>query len=311
MKISFYTISLNGGYYKGPAVPLLDIFPMAKAWGYDGIEIEAKRPHGSPLDLDKQARETIKKTARDNGLEISCIAAYNDFSSPVEEHRENELLMAREQIKLAVDLGAPVVRVMAAWSGVTRRDGCITYDIARVNHYDMPNRFPGTIFLEYWSFIRECLKEVARMAEDAGVILALQNHKPITGDYRNVLEFVREVDSPALKVCLDSPLCETHGETAYRKAIQEVGDLMVFSHYGGRFKEEADGSVVRAPYYVPYDADDYTFLKAARDIIHYEGHVSYELCTPVYTAYQHEGLDYALKQSELACRYMRNVIASV
>ena len=43
MKVSLYTISLSGGYYRGPAVPLLEIFPRAKAWGYDGIELEAKR----------------------------------------------------------------------------------------------------------------------------------------------------------------------------------------------------------------------------------------------------------------------------
>ncbi len=37
MKISLYTITLSGGYYDGPAVGLLDIFPKAKAWGYDGV----------------------------------------------------------------------------------------------------------------------------------------------------------------------------------------------------------------------------------------------------------------------------------
>ena len=51
MKISFYSISLNGGYYGGPPIPLLETIPMAKGWGYDGIELEGKRPHGSPLDL--------------------------------------------------------------------------------------------------------------------------------------------------------------------------------------------------------------------------------------------------------------------
>jgi len=30
MKISLYTITLSGGYYAGPAVPLLEIFPKAK-----------------------------------------------------------------------------------------------------------------------------------------------------------------------------------------------------------------------------------------------------------------------------------------
>ena len=105
MKVSLYTITLSGGYYDGPAVPLLEIFPKAKSWGYDGIELEAKRPHGNPMDLDRSRREEIRKAADDNGLEISCVSAYNDYSSPIDEHRENELLMTREQIRLAADLG--------------------------------------------------------------------------------------------------------------------------------------------------------------------------------------------------------------
>ena len=123
MKVSLYTITLNGGYYRGPAVPLMDIFPLAKKWGYDGIELEGKRPHGSTLDLGKAERDAIKKAAADNGLDLSCVAAYNDYSSPVEEHRQNQLINTRGQIHLARDIGAPIVRVFSAWAGVTIRDG--------------------------------------------------------------------------------------------------------------------------------------------------------------------------------------------
>ena len=86
MKISLYTITLNGGYYKGDPVPLLDIFPLAKQWGYDGIEIESKRPHGCPLDLDEKARGRIREAAEKTGVVVSCIGSYNDFSSPIDEH---------------------------------------------------------------------------------------------------------------------------------------------------------------------------------------------------------------------------------
>ncbi len=202
MKISLYTISLSGGYYAGPAVPLLDILPLAKQWGYDGLELEAKRPHGSPLDLDAGARQCLRERAGELGLDLSCVASYNDFSSPIEEHRENELLMLREHIRLAVDLGAPLVRVMAAWSGVTRRDGRITYDVAR---YNIDQRCPGTLAVERWNYARECLIEGARMAEDAGIMLALQNHKPVTNNWRDMLAMIEEVDSPCLQASLDVP----------------------------------------------------------------------------------------------------------
>ncbi|MHC4715993.1 MAG: sugar phosphate isomerase/epimerase family protein [Planctomycetota bacterium] len=309
MKISLYTITLNGGYYDGPPVPLLEIFPKAKAWGYDGIEIEAKRPHGSPLDLDAAARKRIAKAAADNGLEISCIGSYNDFSSPIDEHRENELLMVREQIALAADLAAPVVRVFAVWSGVTRRDGRITYDVARRN---IDDRWPGTTPLEKWCHVRDCLAEAAGMAERAGVTLALQNHRPIITGYQDMLDFIAEVGSPALKACLDAPLMSDHSERHYRAALEATGDLMVHTHFGGRFVEDGDGKVdlLTAPGTGPR-ADYPTFMKLAREIVGFEGHTGYELCSPVLTAHRHEGLDYALRQAELACRYMREIIDSL
>jgi sugar phosphate isomerase/epimerase len=305
MKISLYTISLSGGYYRGPAVPLMDIFPKAKAWGYDGIELEGKRPHGSPLDLDAPARDAIKKAACDNGLELSAVAAYNDFSSPIEEHRENELLMVRELIRLARDIGAPIVRVFAFWSGVTRREGLITYDVAR---YDTEHRFPGTLALEQWGYIRACLKEAARMAEGEGIVLALQNHEPIIHSYQEMLQFIREVDSPALKACLDSPLEKLHTEEHYREALRQTGSLMVHTHYGGRFVRKRDGEVVR---WGNYAADDHVFLKLAKECAGFRGHIGYELCSPVVTGHDHEGLNYALEQCALAAIYMKGVVKAV
>ncbi len=309
MKVALYTITLSGGYYDGPAVPLPDIFPLAREWGYDGVEIEGKRPHGCPIDLDDAVRRDIRRAADDNGLEIPCVAAYNDYSSPIDEHRENELLMTREQIRLAVDLGAPVVRVFAAWSGVTRRDGCITYDVAR---YNIDHRYPGTTQLERWCYVRDCLAEAARMAEEAGVVLALQNHAPITEHYQDVLDFVAEVGSPALKVCLDQPLFKVQTEDHYREALEATGDLMVFSHFGGRFERGPDGAVRHnVDPRKPAGAGEAAYLRLARETIGYEGYFGYELCSPVLTGHRYECLDYAKSQAQMAAEYMRGIIDSL
>ncbi len=309
MKVSLYSITLSGGYYGGPHVPLLEMLPKAKEWGYDGIELEGKRPHGCPLDLDDKARADIRRAADDNGLEISCVAAYNDYSSPIDEHRQNELLMTREQIRLAADIGAPYVRVFSAWSGVSRRDGAITYDVARAN---FPDRFPGTTALEQWCFVRDCLAEAAQMAEDHGVILALQNHAPIINHYQDMLDFIAEVGSPALKACLDAPLLDQHTEDYYRAALEATGELMVHSHFGGRFERKADGTVT--PLRDPRSrggSDMKLFAGLAKAIVGYQGHFGYELCSPVLIDHRHAGLDYALLQAELAGQYMRRIIDSL
>lgn len=311
MKISLYTITLNGGYYDGPPVPLMEILEKANGWGYDGIELESKRPHGNPMDLDSELRETIRKTAKDNGLDISCIAAYNDFSSPVEEHRECNLLMVREQIKLAADLGSPLVRVFAMWSGVTRRDGRIRYEIARRN---MEDRYPGTTPLEHWGYVRDCLAEAAAMAVDHGVTLALQNHTPWIYSYEDMLDFIHEVDSPGLKACLDGFRVDEgrDQDQSYRKAIEDTGALMVHTHFGGIYDRLPDGTVTRIDRREkPTEGNLHAWLKAAKEVVDFQGHVGYELCGPVVLQHKYRGKDYALRQTELAAEYARTVIDSL
>ena len=64
---------------------------MRKDFGYDGVELDGKRPHGNPMDLDRKARERCANVLEREGLEIPCVAANNDFSSPIPEHRECQL----------------------------------------------------------------------------------------------------------------------------------------------------------------------------------------------------------------------------
>ena len=92
-KVSLYTITYSGMYYVGPHVPLTEQIPKAKAMGFDGIEICGKRPFGFPPDLDADARRTIRELAAAEGVEISAVASYNNFASPIMEEYENELLM--------------------------------------------------------------------------------------------------------------------------------------------------------------------------------------------------------------------------
>ena len=110
MKIGLYNISYAGVWYKGSALSFEEFVKRTKDFGYTGIEFDGKRPLGNPMDLDRAARHRIRSILEREGLEIPCVAAKNDFSSPIPEHRECQLLMVRETARLASDLGAKVVR---------------------------------------------------------------------------------------------------------------------------------------------------------------------------------------------------------
>ena len=131
MKVGLYSVSYSGAWYPGPALSVEECIAKAKELGFHGVELGAKRPHANPMDLDEGARAQVREALAKHGVELAAVASYNDFTSPVVEHREMQLLMVREQIELARGLGAPVLRVFAAWPGVTLRDGLTTYDMTR------------------------------------------------------------------------------------------------------------------------------------------------------------------------------------
>ena len=105
MKLGLYSITYLGVWYRGRALTIEELIDRAREYGYQGIEIDGKRPHGSPLDWPRRRCQDLQLKARDAGIKIYAVAANNDFSSPVPEYRESQLLYVRDLIRMTADLG--------------------------------------------------------------------------------------------------------------------------------------------------------------------------------------------------------------
>jgi sugar phosphate isomerase/epimerase len=309
MKLGLYSITYLGVWYRGRALTIEELIARAREYGYEGVEIDGKRPHGSPLDWPRRRCDEIKVKARDAGIEIYAVAANNDFSSPVPEHRESQLLYVRELIRLTADLGAPVLRVFAAWPGLTIEPEGARYTKARQVWRDAHLETPPE---RTWEWCREALSEAAAWAGDAGVTLALQNHAPVTNSPADMLRMIREVASPYLKACLDAPLAAKQGVTSMQQAAREVAGLQVLSHFGGEYERATDGSVrglVRHPDDTLTTEDYYLDFARGMQAIGYEGYLGYELCHPLPPINgEPAGLDFADLNARLAAEYMRGVL---
>jgi len=315
MKVSLYTISYTGIWYDGPALQIEEIIPKIKEMGYEGIEIAAKRPHASPLDWDKKKCEKVKELCNSYQMPIVALATYTNFASPIMEERENELLMLREQIKLASWLEAPIVRVFAAWMGTALKDGHGTYDFSRHTW-----KYPGCTYQDRWNWVRTCLEEAVKWAEEYNLVLALQTHGPVVRlGYEDTLEMIKQVNSKYLKMSLDIGLAcfdqfTQQSDEYIAKAVQECRDLIVHSHFNGKFEETPEGEVVQVPYDFPgltppggsiinYPA----FVKELKKI-NYQGYISFEVCSPVIKHGRLQGLEEVDRQVRLALKYMKNLI---
>jgi len=312
MKVGLYSITYLGLWYRGEALPLPALITRAKEYGYDGIEIDGKRPHGNPLDWPTPRCRELRSLADGEGIDIFAVAANNDFSNPVPEVREAQICFMRDLIRMTADLGAPTLRVFLAWWGVTRHPQLATYDIAKRLWPVVHEPFSRE---EIWGWCREALIECAGYAGDAGVTLALQNHRPVIHDHHDVRRMVQEVDSPSLKICLDAPLMPDRSPAAIHQAAREVGPLQVLSHFGGEFERRPAGTIRGFDVFdgvMRGDTNQYykDFVRAMH-VIGYQGYLSYELChtLPVIDG-QTVDIGYAHQNAQLAAEFMRDLIES-
>ena len=301
VKIGLYSITYGGVWYRGDALTVEQVIERARKFGYQGVEIDGKRPHGNPLDMPKARCQQLRKMASDQGIEIYAVSGNNDFSSPIPEHRESQLVYLRELMRMTSDLGGKVIRVFLGWPGVTLvPEGGGRYDIAqsvwKAAHKDFSEE-------QTWAWCRQSLEESAKLAGDFGVTLALQNHPPIIKGYADTLRMVKEVGSPHLKICFDARLEHTLDEAAVRKAVNEVGSLQTLWHYGGEYDRGADGITLKG------DEKCLGEMLGLLDI-GYKGYAGFELCHPLPVVNgKTVGLEFVDKNAQLAAEYMRGILA--
>ena len=315
MKVALYTISYQGLWYADDFVPLTELIPKVADFGYDGISISGKRFHGSPLDLDEKACNEIRELVDSAGLELVALDTYTNFMDPVTEHREAQLVWLRELIRVASKLGIKMVKIFPGWMGTTLRNGKGAYDML------FRETLPYFSDIERWNWIKACITESTEWAEEYGITLSLQNHgPPFRHGYEDALQMIKEIGSDYLKMCLDVGVgCfdsfAQQRDEYIAEAVQKCRDLIVYSHFNGKFRETAEGDFIQEPYNVPgatppggslinYEA----FVRELKKI-GYGGYLAYEVCGPVFVNHQLQGIHEVDRLVKAALGYARKIIA--
>jgi len=309
MKIGIYSITYRGIWYQGSALDVFSLLRLAKEQGWEGVELDAERPHAAPMDLNADDRRRLRDLSGELKLPISAISPNCDLSSPVPVQREAMICYVRECIKLTRDLGAPLCKIFAAWRGITLHQGLATYDETYgYNQYG------------FWKendrreFVVESLRELTKVAEGEGVILAMQNHGPdIVNRYQDVLSLIAEVGSPALRACMDINIePEADSPEHAREMVQATGDLLAHSHFNAEFGRAPDGAVklIAGGYFdqqfwgrqVAYPSYVEALVASG-----YQGYMDWEFCHPAISQGRPAGIDYVHDQTRLALEYMRQL----
>ena len=309
MKFALLTVTYGGLFYKGPALSLEQQIRKAKQLGFEGLAIETKRPVASPLDLSKADRKRIKQIAADEGIALCAIESMSNFAGRYMEERENNLAMMRLVLELATDLGVDLVKIFAAWPGLINDEE----EVALYAQFERGNYYKrlSPKDLRRWNHCVEGIREVAEMASDLGITLALQNHAPVlTPGYEDTLAMMEEIDRTNVKLCLDVPLFYNRQSDEYiREAVQKCGRHLVHTHYGAwNFSECEDGDIVQDPSPSTGELINYAAFVEELQNAGYNGYLTSEYCLPVIKDHKIAGIEEIEHATKISLQYMRQLV---
>lgn len=185
------------------------------------VDLWGGHPHYSPLDYttrqaaSRRVRE-IRKQAEDLGLKIviytpETLNYQYDISSPYKVTRDRTLDYFDQAIDDTLDMGTDRLFI---------NTGCGLLDIPRE---------------ESWKWAVESTQKICEMAEKRGVRMMLEQLQPyesnLLWNLPQLKQMIEDVNSPALKVCVDLVAMEVAGEKLedYYDALGE--DIIQHIHY--------------------------------------------------------------------------------
>jgi sugar phosphate isomerase/epimerase len=288
LKTCLHSVGYSGAW-RGQAVLTVDEFLLkAKELGFDGVMLGAKRPHLSILDYDDAARKKLRARIKELGLELVCIAGYNDFTAGVDKsgipNVEIQAVYIGELARLARDLGTNMVRV---FTGYERPD--IPYD-------------------KQYAMVIQGLQIAGRLAAQYGITLVVQNHHDIAVHHDAMKWLLDEVNLPNVKAAFDcwSPTMEGLSSDEIKKAIYTMKPYILHTTTADyeklpRFRYESaqvnyipqlpeNRLVPMGEGYLDYK----TFINTLKEI-GYQGYIAYEMCAELKGGGSIENLDKTAK----------------
>ncbi|MEM9329137.1 MAG: sugar phosphate isomerase/epimerase family protein [Bacteroidota bacterium] len=288
LKTCLHSISYYGAWRGQTALSVDEFLEKAKALGYEGVMLVAKRPHVSPHDYDKAARQRLKEKIESLGLTLVALAGYTDFTAGIDKpgipNAEIQAAWVGEIAELAKDLGTNMVRI---FTGYER---------------------PGIPYDRQYAVVVDGLKMAGKLAAEHGVTLAVQNHHDIALHHDAMYWLLKEVNMPNVMAGWDawSPALEGLSAEEMRESIIKMKPFIVntiaadyveqprFQYVHQLTNYQAEKPVMRA---VPMGEGmiDYATWFSALKEIGYQGWIVYEMCEVLEGGGSLENLDATAK----------------
>ncbi len=213
MKIAFHTYAFgpHGGWV--PTYLVEEAIERTARLGYDGVELDAARPHVWPYDIDNEHRKNIKNLLGTLNLELPAVSGYYfglNFASPLPSERQDAANYLEACVKMCADLGAKTLVVVP---------GVVVY---------------GTNWDDAWDMSLDSMHKGIQKAEELGVYIGLEYVNTLWSNLVTTpylaLRMMKQIHSPAVKLVLDSAHAFYNGENLV-DVVRLFGKDLVHVHF--------------------------------------------------------------------------------
>jgi len=175
-------------------LPIETCIEEAARMGFNGVEILHRQMEGESNDY----LQKLKRCAVINGIDLCGMSIHQRFLSPDKEYRRKNIDHTLKCIELAYKLGIPVMRLNTGTWGTSKSFD----DLMEKRGVEEP--LPGYTDEDGFKWVIDSIEKCLPTAEECGVILGLENHWGLARTPEGLLRIVKAVDSPWLKVLLDT-----------------------------------------------------------------------------------------------------------
>lgn len=167
---------------------------LAGEMGFDAVEIL----HRQMTDESAPALQKLKRRALLNGMSLCGFSIHQGFVFKDKAERQKNVDHTIKCLEMCYAMGIPTMRVNTGRWGTIK-----SFDELMKNRGIEPN-LPGVTDDEGFKWVIDSLAGCLKAAEKCGVVMGLENHWGLGLTPEGVLKIVDAVDSPWLRVTLDT-----------------------------------------------------------------------------------------------------------
>jgi sugar phosphate isomerase/epimerase len=210
-------------HFRGEKPEIETCIDRAAAMGFDGVEILHQQMRGE----ENSYLQELKRRAFTQGLDLMGFSTHQGFVSPDKAVRQKNIDHTLKCIDLAYRLGIPTLRVNTGrWNTIK------SFDDLMANRGIEPN-LEGHSDDEGFKWVIDSLQQCLAAAEQAGVTMGLENHWGLGRTADGVMRIVDAINSPWLKVTLDTGNFLEHMYEQMRKLAPHAVLVQAKTYFGG------------------------------------------------------------------------------